>query len=337
MRRWRRSEEEGAPAVRLSFGDWDHYPGGRVVGVCHPDWRGVRTAAYTFGVPVVEAADVAAPASGLVEVMAEAGVEVLVVQGFPPGTPVLLAEAHRRGLATRCVHYSSTAQHGAGPSEWAIADDLVNLARRGILGGLGFAKEGMAEAFEALGHPAAFVPVRIPALPGVRPVKLERGQTHVGVFAEAFWRKNLVTQLTATALVENAVAHVLELPPIGYLDGLAVVEHGVVPYEAFLPLLAGVDINLYVTLSECLPLTPLESYLVGVPCLASRTSVLFRDDPELWDLSTVDELDNPRAVAAAAARLLAHREQAVLRAGLWMERWDGYAAGLWNDFVGDPA
>ena len=120
---------------------------------------------------------------------------------------------------------------------------------------------------------------------------------------------------------------------MGYLAGLDLIEHGALPRKEFLALQGSVNINLYVTLSECYPMTPMESYAAGVPCLTSRTSVLFRDDPELWSLTTVDEIDNPRAIAVSARRLLDRRDEAVAGARAWMERFDPVAAGLWRDFV----
>jgi hypothetical protein len=65
----------------------------------------------------------------------------------------------------------------------------------------------------------------------------------------------------------------------------------------------------------------------------SRTSALFRDDRTLWDLTSVDEADNPRAIAVAAERLLSYREEAVRRATAWMEEFDDAAAERWDAFV----
>jgi glycosyltransferase involved in cell wall biosynthesis len=143
----------------------------------------------------------------------------------------------------------------------------------------------------------------------------------------------VVTQLGAVALIPGAVAHVLQRPEVAYLERLHLREHGLLPWEEFVALQGSVDLNLYVTLSECYPLSPIESYQAGVPALTSRTSSVFRDDPELWDLTTVDELDNPRAIAAAALRLLEAREDAVVRARAWAGRWDAIAMERWQEFV----
>ncbi len=304
-----------------------------VVAVCHPAWRGVRTAAYTFRVPVVETADAGPHAAELAQALAGAGVEALVVHGFPPGSGRLLEQASALGMRTRLVLHSSPTQHGAEPGEARVAEEALALARAGTIGRLGFVKEGVAEALAALGHDVAYVPNRVPEVPEFEPQELGDG-LDVGVFSEPFWRKNVVAQILAAALLGADRVHVMQRPDVGYLDGLAIVEHGELPWADFMRLQASVDLNLYVTLSECQPLTPVESYAAGVPCLASRTSPLFRDDPELWELTTVDELDNPKAIAAAARRLLDRRDEAVAAARASLERWDAAAAARWEAFVG---
>jgi len=321
--------------VTLSFGSWDELRAGghRVVAVCHPEWRGVKTAAFSFRVPVVETVDAAGVAAELVSSARDAGVRTVVVHGFPPGSDVLLSRAAAAGLETRVVLHSSMAQHGAEAGEARVADAVLGLATTGVVGRVGFVKEGLADSFRALGFPASFVPNRVPALPAFEPIDLGDDQLDVGVFAEPFWRKNVVTQMGAVALLDGARAHVVQMPEVAYLGGLPVVAHGTLPWDDFVRLQGSVDLNLYATLSECFPMTPMESYLAGVPCLVSRTSAVFRDDADLWALTTVAESDNPRAIAAAAQRLLAGRVEAVERARAWMERFDATARRLWDDFV----
>jgi hypothetical protein len=121
-------------------------------------------------------------------------------------------------------------------------------------------------------------------------------------------------------------------PEVSYLDGIAVVEHGEMPWQEFVALQGSVDINLYVTLSECHPSTPQESYLAGVPCLMSRVSGVFREDARLWEISTTDLADDPSAIATAAMALLASKDEAVERAGEWMVSHDRRAREIWGRF-----
>lgn len=328
-----RPSRTAAPAAPvLSFGSWGALEPGAAVAFCHPEWRGVRAATYSWRAPTVECADLGAWSTSLIEDLRRAEATAVVVSGFPPGSPEFLRSADAAGFATRVVLHSSMAQHGAEAGEAEIAEEVLALADEGVVGRVGFAKEGLQEAFAALGFDVAYVPNRVPQLPDAPPLDLGPG-LHIGVFAEPFWRKNVVTQLGAVALLDGATGHVMIEPDVSYLRVLPVVAHGSLPWQEFIRVQSGVDLNLYVTLSECQPLTPLESYGAEVPCLMSRTSALFRDDRTLWDLTSVGEADNPRAIAVAAERLLSYRDEAVRRAAAWMEEFDEAAAERWDAFT----
>ena len=76
------------------------------------------------------------------------------------------------------------------------------------------------------------------------------------------------------------------------------------PWEQFVAIQGSVDLNLYVTLSECHPSTPQESYLAGVPCLISRVSGVFADDPRSVGDHQHRSPDDPSAIAEAARALM---------------------------------
>jgi len=65
----------------------------------------------------------------------------------------------------------------------------------------------------------------------------------------------------------------------------------------------------------------------------SRTSSVFRDDPVLWELTTVEVPDDPNEIAAGAKTLMANRDEAIDRAQRWIAAADGEAARRWDDFV----
>ncbi|MBT8249002.1 MAG: hypothetical protein KJN81_01970 [Acidimicrobiia bacterium] len=304
----------------------------RVVGICHPDWRGVRTAAHSFGVPVLESPDLDADGDTIIDRLKSADVTMVVIHGLPPGTESFMAKATDATISIGAVHYSSPAQHGAGAAEWGQVTMLLNWLGQGTLHRLGFAKSGVAEVIRALGHEAFFVGARPPVIPDITPLDLGPG-THVGIFSEMFWRKNTAPQLGAVALMPESTAHVLEPIPVPYLQPVPHKVHGVVPWSEFVAILGSVDLNLYVSLAECLPLTPMESYRLGVPCLMSQTSVLFKDDRDLWERTTVGELDNPAAIAEASLDLMSNRDETVALANAWLDEWDHRAAETWNDFV----
>ncbi|MEA3510510.1 MAG: hypothetical protein U9R51_03650 [Actinomycetota bacterium] len=325
----------GAPELESSqllrsFASWDDVDS-TVVQVCHPDWRGVRTATRAFRTPIIESSDFAPFADSLADELTSHGVSTLVVQAWPEGSATLLEAAARRGIGTRVISHSSMAQHGTDAGEGEAVTVAFALAARGIVQKVGFVKEGLAEAFAAMGHPAVYVPNRTPDLPPYEATDLGDG-VHVGILLDPYWRKNVTTQVGAATIL-GATAHVNRTPDVGYLDGLSIVEHGSIPWETFIGLQASMDLNMNVTLSECHPMSPMESYLTGVPSLVSATSSLFRDDPGLYEMTTVSETDNPRAIAEGASRLLDARSEAVERAVAWMDRHDVIARDRFADFV----
>lgn len=322
-----------AQRARLLIPSWERIApeDRRVVQVCHPDWLGVKAATYAFRAPVFETSHPGEDAALIVAEAQEAGARVVVVQAWPEGSAELIATCTRAGLETRAVIHSSMAQHGAdhGEAQWAAA--ALTMTRSGELGRVGFVKAGVSEAYRALGYPAEYLPNRVPVVPDVAPIDLGSGR-HVGVFLDPYWRKNVTTQLGAAALLE-ATAHVTARPDVPYLADADIVEHGRLRWEEMLALEASMDLNLMVTLSECHPMTPMESYLLGVPCLISPTSALFVDDGVLWQMTTVTKLDDPSAIAAAASALLERSDEAVARARGWMAGHDTRAAERFTEFT----
>src|SRR5262249_49333223 len=59
------------------------------------------------------------------------------------------------------------------------------------------------------------------------------------------------------------------------------INDGPLPHAQLLSWLARMDINLYVTLSECSPMLPLESISMGVPVVVGPTTTFFDLDPFL--------------------------------------------------------
>jgi hypothetical protein len=282
----------------------------------------------------VECDDLAEWGPELVEAIVEGGPRCLVIQGWPPGAAGFATALTGRGVDVKCVLHSSPTQHGGDGTEAAVADEILSLLRSGGLAALGMSKAGVPEAFTRIGYPVAYVPNRAPVMPEVTKVDLGEG-FHIGVFADPYWRKNVTTQLLAAAMIDGYRAHVMRRPGNHYLRDLEIVEHGELPFEEYVSLQASVDLNLYVTLSECHPSTPQESYLTGVPCLISRTSDVFRDDPVLWGLTTVELHDNPTAIARAAQELYHRRDEAIERARTWIEAADIVGKHHWEAFTID--
>jgi hypothetical protein len=81
------------------------------------------------------------------------------------------------------------------------------------------------------------------------------------------------------------------------------------PQDDMPAFLAGNTINLYVTLSECAPMLPLESLAEGVPCLFGPNNHYFNDHPYLRSRLVVDVPDSETRVARFARVAIEERHE----------------------------
>lgn len=326
MKRIRRTRNNTSPApAELPAGDLS------VLQVCHPDWRGVRSSALAFGDPMVQARDLT-DLIPLVGTMTARGTRTLVIQGWPPGAAALATAAAKADVEVLTLFHSSPAQHGVDGGEAEAVASMFALADDGVVSRVATVKAGVASAFSTIGHPVVHIPNRPPKLTGIQPTDVP-DRINVGVFLHPMWRKNVTTQVLAS--LENGwTPYVMHDPGVPYLPQDSMVVCGEMSQDNFLRTEAAMDLTLNVTLSECHPMMPMESYRLGVPCLTSRTSDLFASDPDLYELTTVAEADNPSAIATAATRLLEHRVEVVESANAHLDQLDVEASAAWAAFTG---
>jgi hypothetical protein len=301
-----------------------------VVQVCHPDWRGVRSSAIAFRDPVLEANDLNDPTEHIDDLIA-AGVTTVVIQGWPPNAEAFATAASGAGLSVLGVFHSSPAQHGADGGEAEAVHQMFELQGSGVMGGVATVKAGLVESFESLGYDIQHVGNRVPVLGKIEPVAVKEG-TNVGILLFPMWRKNVTTQVLAAHEL-GWRPFVMADPQVPYLSPHDLTICGELPRDEFLSILAAMNISFNVTLSECHPMMPMESYRLGVPSLISSTSDLFTDDPRLNELTTVRQPDNPSAIARAASQLLEHRDEAVSLANASLDRTDRRSAEQWRVFT----
>jgi len=288
--------------------------------VCHPQWRGIRSSAFAFGDPVLEAADLGSLVDRMPDI-AESGASTVVIQGWPPNAATFATAASGGGLRVLTMFHSSPAQHGVDGGEAEAVTEMFELHKAGVVGGVATVKVGVARSMRSLGHDVTHVGNRVPALDTIEPATVADG-INVGIF----------TQILAAHLL-GWRPFVMDDPHVPYLSRNDLTICGELPRDEFLPIQAAMDITFNVTLSECHPMLPMESYRLGVPCLMSRTSDLFIENPDLYELTTVDRADNPDAIAEAAERLLTNRAEAVAMANASLDIIDRTSADQWRAFT----
>jgi len=160
---------------------------------------------------------------------------------------------------------------------------------------------------------------------------------NIGVLCHDLMRKNIYNQLSAALLIKGSRVHVKDLYHAHYLMN----EHRFVVHEylsdrtEFLRILGGMQINLYVTFSECWGQFVSESLMLGVPCLTSNVSSVLDFDPELKRRLIVDEFDNDYAIFKRIEECKEDLDWFKSAGPVYVEKVNGLAQDYLNKFVYD--
>lgn len=290
-----------------------------VVTVVHPNWRGVRSSAENLfdGRLYIDAIG-DAQAALLAQRLHDARVERVVFHGLPMTHERLVRALRRFSPETRLfVIWHGNFMQLDESTDWHGLRTIIDWAREGVIERLGFVKQGMAEVFARQGIPTGFIQNYVRHLPAGPSTPMDGGP-HLGLWAvEPIWRKLPYTMIAAAALVPGATlwaagqnkraAEVARLVDVPYRP----LADGPLPQAEMPAALSRMHVNLYVTLSECAPMLPLESLAAGVPCLVGPTVTYFDDEPELRASLLVRNPDDARLMASQVQDVLSKRASIV--------------------------
>ncbi len=282
-----------------------------VVSICHPRWQGVRSAAEGHTPNLLITPEIApSEIDAIAERLVRSGATHFISEGFFAGYAELLARLRQRMPAARIfsVVHGSFFQMVDNAELPGILRQLDAMRREGILDRVGFCKPGMAQALQRLGFPAFEVMNRVPGR-ATPPSRSWRSPARVFIPVGGQSRKNPHTQRIAALLAEGiGEVHVatrldLQYLPAAAMEKVRVKVHETLDRARTRQLMEQSDLVLYVTISECAPMVPLESLAVGVPCLTGNNHRLFDDFPELVRLLVVSREDDAWAIAEAISRV----------------------------------
>jgi len=272
----------------------------------------------------------------------ETNVPTVALSGFGQGWWELTRQLRlaSKDLRILTIWHGSYAQM-IDPHIATLFYQMVGAYRRGHINRLGFVKEGMDDVFNQAGISAGFIKNYVD-LPSPEPPALPTRQADAAsrclILASGhYWLKNLYVQIVGAALVpglevtlvpgqEDLLRFAKEMR-LSRVKSRPLVEPDEVPQ-----LYREHDVALAVTLSECCPMTPLESMNVGVPCLIGPTSHLF-GDPYLDRMLVVDRPDNPRAISDRIVGAVENREEIIETYWRWASAYNTQAQATVEEFL----
>ena len=259
----------------------------------------------------------------IADLIAQSGVSRVVFAEFPATYIHLLDALERTGrkIDAYTIWYNSFMM--LSERHWTTLLGVKQLVAEKRLKKLGFAKSGMAEVFQRLQIPSTFVRHAVAKTPRTASEPLPGGP-HLGLAAVnlAVWRKLPFAMLAATTEIPGAVVHVAgaNRRVEAFARELRIdtrIRHEPIPQPEMPQHLRTMHLNLYVTLSECCPMLPLESLAEGSPCLLGPNSHLFEDSAYLRSRLVVEYPERNEIIAESIRQGLAEREDIIAAYRRW--------------------
>ncbi len=278
-----------------------------VLAICPANWTGVRKS-------ISQGADAYADIRTAKAAIREHNPSLVRFGGYRPEWRRLLKFARSRGCRiVVTIHHTPAFHEFAASSRTAIVE-AIRAFRDGLVDALESPHEGVAETLTGLGVPCAPrknttaappYPHHLPPRPGL----------HIGIFGTGLPWKNMDTQVLAAALTlkdqPDGVIHIQRLGDPSLMKTLGV------PYEVhprldevtFSHLVASMTLNMAVNFTETFGYFPVESFLLGVPCMFSPMTPAFHDlgeESPLWSCR-VDRVDDPAYTSRKIKEVLDNR------------------------------
>lgn len=298
------------------------------VSINHPDWRGIlASATELFGnVYIIPDNLDEYQAHYYAELIHDAGTPSITIQGFPL-TYYHLIKAVRKVSPNLPVYviWHGNFLHMPEDNDWEGLKLVTALYKEGDICKVGFVKQGMAEVMAKTIGRTQFIMNFVRYIPP-GPSLTFSDKVHIGIWAQPDWnwKKLPYPMLASLALVDNCKGHLYNVSPrareVGEFLKLNAEYHVadfITRSETF-SIMAKMHINLYITLTECAPMMPLESLSQGSPCLFGPTSHYFLDHEYLHNCLVVPYPDNPEVIAKYSSRAIEER-------GTIIEQYRAYA------------
>jgi hypothetical protein len=268
-------------------------------------------------------------------------IKTLVISGGDPFTLTLLKEVRQRrpDIDGRLLWHSNFLQMGE-EHDWERFKLWLDAAHKGHVSRFGVVKKGLSDFLNDFGVPSVFVQNSVRTVRGApRDYTSARDRVGMWLSGSSSYRKLPYNVLCSLRLLDG-----ITLTGAGFDDralslikelGLRhdTVEQEPIPRSELMARMPTTALSLYVTISECMPMLPLESIAVGVPCLIGASSHFLKDDPELADIYVVDQMAEPLSIASKIRQALDVGKRMFPRLSDYVQRWNAQSVNTVEEFL----
>lgn len=271
-----------------------------IIAIASPNFRGVKSATKEMVSDMIEISDIFSRtvAKKLAGQIIGYKPKKVLISGYAIGHDLLAEELKKAdpNLRIFLLIHSAFIWFDLYPAENAIFENFINMAKKGIIEKVGFCKRDLAEYFKGQGVNTFFVMNRFyPEKHQTR--TLSKKKINIGIFGQNWWHRNITNQVIGALMLPNTSVHVNEIANHFFIDKKRVTIHGILPKDQFLKLYDKLDINMYISMTDCFPMVAIESMQYGIPCLISDTSDVYTFSPKLKSWLTVSTIDGPIGIS----------------------------------------
>ena len=217
----------------------------------------------------------------IAKTIAENGIKQVLVSGYAKGYNDILIALHKynRDIKIKTFWHGSNSQL-LDKYDRELAFQILDLHKKKIVYAIGTCKESLLEFYKHQGFNAYFISNKVTIDKKLKAEieaenkDLKNDKVRIGIYAAKCnnWRKNMYPQMAAIKFIDNAVIDMVPLneDAVDFCKKNDIAIEGIdhaISREELLKRMSKNDVNLYVTLSECAPMLPLESMELGVPCI----------------------------------------------------------------------
>lgn len=292
---------------------------GEPIALAHPEWLGIRSSATQMFDNLACISDVLTPsmAQKLAALLIEKKPSAVVFHGFPYTYQHLVEALHReaRNIPLYAV-WHGTFMQASEDYAWRSLRLVCSLQRQGKIRRIGCVKRGQEEILRGNGVDAGFLLNSYRQVP-MKASVVEDRSIKLGIWSiSELKHKPPYEMLAAASLIDGAkvVGSMASSRMLEFCEEFGI-EHeflGKMVAQPDMPRhLATCHLNLYVTLNECAPMLPLESFAVGVPCIIGPNTPYFTDDAYLREKLVVRVPDDASEIAARIRGALVARDEII--------------------------
>jgi hypothetical protein len=323
---------------------------GNTLAIYTPRWKGVTAATRnlfrcTLGIPLTPEEHPDDIGDGYVtavsEAILESGFRNVIFSG---GDAVLFSLAghlkkRQPHLSIRQVWHGSYLQMGE-THEWRLFRPWLDAARSGLVDSIAVVKPGLDTFLRSLG-------VRSYYIQNISPFDRARVTRSKAINVAGLWlsgsseyRKMPYASLLALAGLPRFSLRASGLGELGFrmVDELGIHTAArffePIPHAQVLQEIRQTTLTLYITLSECMPMVPIESISCGVPCIVGPATRLY-DDQYLNDHLLVNDPTDPYAIRSKIEGTLADYPEVFDRSVEFLDRLSTASRRYLSSFLAD--